>query len=149
MCSQWLHFLRIRPQRRKAPHVEEVAAREAAGAAGVGAEILADPTDDVVAPAQGLLPVKDLAPDRPVEEHQLRVDRSCGAALRSANPVGQRPDQFAVGLRSGDLGGRDAGGNVGHVATVTKRADDRKAIQALGVLSAWIGTNRPQSVGIP
>lgn len=62
LCSQWLHVLRIRPQRGKAPHVEEVAAGESAGAARVGAQVLADPTDDVVAPSERLLPIEGLPP---------------------------------------------------------------------------------------
>jgi hypothetical protein len=62
-CRQRLHFLGLGPHRRKAAHVEQVAAREAARRAGLDAQVLGDPPDDIVAPARGLLLGEDVSAD--------------------------------------------------------------------------------------
>jgi hypothetical protein len=63
LCRQRLHFLGLGPYRRKAAHVEQVAAREAARRAGLEAQVLGDPPDDIVAPSRGLLLGEDVSAD--------------------------------------------------------------------------------------
>lgn len=109
LCSQWLHYLLVGPQGRELAHVEEVAAREAAAEIVVGAEVLGEQADDVVAPGMTLLLRKDRAPDRPVEQDELGVDSAGGALscsygmlddrLTQRDVVSGRSDLLAMGRR--------------------------------------------------
>ena len=100
-CRQRLHFLGIRPHRRESPHVEQVPPRKASWRTDVRGEILRDPPNYVIAPAAGLLLVEDVASDRPIQHHELGVDRSGRAGLRLADALFQALDQLAIGRGRG------------------------------------------------
>jgi hypothetical protein len=87
LSRQCLDFFEIRPQRGEFPHIEDVAAGEPPGRTGGRPEILGDASDDVIAPAAGLLSDQDVATDRPVQEDQLGVKRPRCARLRFADPA--------------------------------------------------------------
>lgn len=63
LCRQRLHFLGVGPHLRQAAHVEQIAARESSRLAGLDAQVLGDPPDDVIAPARGLLLSEDVSTD--------------------------------------------------------------------------------------
>jgi len=83
-CSHWLHSFGVGPDLGEPVHVEDVAAREAAGRPGRRPEILGDPAGDVIPPARCLLLLENIPADRPVEHHQRGIERPRGVGLRFA-----------------------------------------------------------------
>jgi len=102
LCSQWLHFLRLGPQRRESAHVEQVAPREPTRRAGLCGKILRDPTHHIVPPVTGVLLVENLATNPPVERDELGVESARRAGLGPTDALHQTVDQVAVGRRCGN-----------------------------------------------
>jgi hypothetical protein len=93
LCSQWLHFFEVWPQGGEPAHVERVAAGEASCSSGLDSQVLTDASDDIVAPAVGLLLIQDVSTDGPVQHDQLAVDCARRSSPRLTTAAGEPLDQ--------------------------------------------------------
>ena len=116
LCSQWLHSFGLGPDGGEAAHVEDVSAREPAVGSGRGSEVFGDPSDDVVAPARGLLLFEDVAADRPVQHHQLGVERPRSPRLGLADAKLEALEQRSIPSGRCDVLDRGARSPCGRLA---------------------------------
>jgi hypothetical protein len=87
LCNSLLHKFFFRPRLSKSPHIFQVARAKAFDAGKLRAEILGKPFDDLRTPAFNLLPVQNVAPNRPIQQDELPVDRKRGANLGGADAL--------------------------------------------------------------
>ena len=111
LCKHRLHKLRIRPCLGKSAHVLQIAGRKPLHVGKGGAQILRQPLDHLGAPPLACLPRQNVAPDLPVQQHQLAVDRQRGALLGGVDAA------LEIGQPVGIPGGRRGQANrlVAHV----------------------------------
>ena len=79
LCSNLLHKFLLGPDLGEAPHILEVAGREAFHVGKRALQVRRQAIDDLGAPAFPLLPIEDVAADLPIKQDQFAVDRNRGA----------------------------------------------------------------------
>jgi hypothetical protein len=72
---------------RQGTHVPEAPWAEPLNTGKLGAEILGKPVNHLRSPAFGLLPVQDVAANRPVQQNEFPVDGKRGAHLGGADAL--------------------------------------------------------------
>ena len=110
-CNGLLHKCIARPGVGKRAHVLQVARRKATHVREGSAQVVRQPVDHLGAPALGCLPRQDVAPDLPIQQQHLAVDRQRGALLRGVDAAFQFRQPVGVALGSGirPTGGSGAG----------------------------------------
>ena len=85
LCNKLLHNCFLRPSLSQSPHVLQASRAEPLDARKLILAIMGQPVDHPRSPTLGSLPGEDIAANRPIEEHQLAIDRECSPNLGGMN----------------------------------------------------------------
>jgi len=96
LCNKLLHNCFLRPSLSQSPHVLQASRAEPLDARKLILAIMGQPVDHPRSPTLGSLPGEDIAANRPIEEHQLAIDRERSTNLGGTDASLEVLKEFVV-----------------------------------------------------